>query len=224
MFTWICPKCGAEVPPSENECPRCAKAQAAAPVAAPPAAPAPAAPAPPAAAAPPPQQTYLVPPPKQGLPNWAVVFVVALVLIAAGWAGIRFFQRSLQQAGQAETRPGARLMQPEAMKGAGHAHPFGKHLEIGGLRITEDARHRLQVRLVIINHSTAELPDIQLRVNLRPVDARPQQEPISTFTVKVPGLSAHESKDLSAEATTKLRAYEFPDWQFLKADFEVVSP
>src|SRR4051794_589474 len=23
MFTWICPKCGSEVPPSENECPNC---------------------------------------------------------------------------------------------------------------------------------------------------------------------------------------------------------
>ena len=23
MFTWICPKCGKEVPPHENECPYC---------------------------------------------------------------------------------------------------------------------------------------------------------------------------------------------------------
>jgi len=37
MFTWICPKCGREVPPSYNECPDCtAQLAAATPVAAPP--------------------------------------------------------------------------------------------------------------------------------------------------------------------------------------------
>lgn len=40
MFTWICPKCGGEVPPAYSECPRCAEAQgrvaAAAPAAPPP--------------------------------------------------------------------------------------------------------------------------------------------------------------------------------------------
>lgn len=30
MFTWICPVCGAEVPPSEAECPRCAERKRAA--------------------------------------------------------------------------------------------------------------------------------------------------------------------------------------------------
>jgi len=42
MFTWICPRCGREVPPSYDECPDCAKA----------AQPAAAAPQPPASTAP----------------------------------------------------------------------------------------------------------------------------------------------------------------------------
>lgn len=75
MFTWICPKCGTEVPPSYNDCPNCeAREKAAAatpPVAAPvPVAPAPvvpvAAPAPaPVVAAPPTQATQ---PPLVGTP------------------------------------------------------------------------------------------------------------------------------------------------------------
>lgn len=58
MFTWICPVCGAEVPPSEAECPRCAErrqaasAQPAAPPAGPYAPPAPPPYAPPQQAAP----------------------------------------------------------------------------------------------------------------------------------------------------------------------------
>ncbi|MGC8882943.1 MAG: hypothetical protein ACP5UT_08910 [Bryobacteraceae bacterium] len=40
MFTWICPVCGAEVPPSEPECPRCAERRRAALAQQPPAQPA----------------------------------------------------------------------------------------------------------------------------------------------------------------------------------------
>ncbi len=52
MFTWICPVCGAEVPPSRAECPRCEERRRAASAPAPP-------PAPPGA----PQPAYGAPPP-----------------------------------------------------------------------------------------------------------------------------------------------------------------
>lgn len=52
MFTWICPQCGREVPPSAAECPTCAEARAAA------ARQAAAPPPPPAAQQYPPQQQY----------------------------------------------------------------------------------------------------------------------------------------------------------------------
>jgi len=55
MFTWICPKCGTEVPPSYNDCPNCAAREKAAP----------AAPAPVYAAPPPQQPVYVAPPPQQ---------------------------------------------------------------------------------------------------------------------------------------------------------------
>ncbi len=97
MFTWICPKCGREVPPSYDECPNCAAAtaQPAQPAApAPPAPPStqyappqtpappagwaqPSAPAPPPPAYPPqayaPQQqpAYAPPPPPPGYPQQA---------------------------------------------------------------------------------------------------------------------------------------------------------
>ncbi|MBY0504994.1 MAG: zinc ribbon domain-containing protein [Bryobacteraceae bacterium] len=57
MFTWICPKCGTEVPPSYNDCPNCAARDKAA--AAPPA---PVAQAPLPVYAPPPQAPQYAPP------------------------------------------------------------------------------------------------------------------------------------------------------------------
>lgn len=66
MFTWICPQCGREVPPSYDECPDCAKKSAPAPAAVAAAPPVseqtPAAP-PPQYYQPPPSQQYQYPPP-----------------------------------------------------------------------------------------------------------------------------------------------------------------
>ena len=41
---------------------------------------------------------------------------------------------------------------------------------------------------------------------------------------KVPSLGPLEIKDISAKVTTKLRIYELPDWQFMRADFDITSP
>lgn len=62
MFTWICPVCGAEVPPSEAECPRCVERRQAASAAQPAAPP----PAPHTPSAPPPY----VPPQQAGPGGW----------------------------------------------------------------------------------------------------------------------------------------------------------
>jgi hypothetical protein len=105
-----------------------------------------------------------------------------------------------------------------------NAHPLGKHLEISGIRVTETGNRRLQVRMVVVNHSAAELPDMKLAVSLRSVKAAPGDEPVSKFNVTLPSLGAFQSVDVKADTATKLRAYEFPDWQFLTADFEVTSP
>src|SRR5882724_3074048 len=65
MFTWICPQCGREVPPSYNDCPDCAAKGKAAPPPAQPSAPAPAPPP-----APPPQQQYQQAPPAYPPPQF----------------------------------------------------------------------------------------------------------------------------------------------------------
>src|SRR5690348_12290900 len=92
MFTWICPKCGREVPPAYNECPDCDRVggQPPAAVAAPPVqhasverSPAPAVEPPPPPQAPAPQihvRPYTPPPPAptRGLPTWLLTILIAL--------------------------------------------------------------------------------------------------------------------------------------------------
>jgi hypothetical protein len=47
---------------------------------------------------------------------------------------------------------------------------------------------------------------------------------VTEFEAKVPALSPHEVKDVTAQANTTLRIYELPDWQFLRAEFDITSP
>ena len=55
-------------------------------------------------------------------------------------------------------------------------------------------------------------------------EAKGDQQPVGTFSFKIPLLGPYESKELKAPVDTKLRVYELPDWQFLRADFQITSP
>jgi hypothetical protein len=103
-------------------------------------------------------------------------------------------------------------------------HPLAKYLEIAGFRVTEGGAGKLTVKFAVINHSDADIGDLTMKVTLTTTAAKPEDAPIAVFDAKVPALGPQEVKDAIGTATTKLRVYELPDWQFLKADAEITSP
>jgi hypothetical protein len=103
-------------------------------------------------------------------------------------------------------------------------HPLAKYLEIAGFRVTEGGAGKLTVKFAVINHSDADIGDLTMKVTLTTTAAKPEDAPIAVFDAKVPALGPQEVKDGIGTATTKLRVYELPDWQFLKADAEITSP
>jgi hypothetical protein len=116
---------------------------------------------------------------------------------------------------------------PEAPLGAmvaSNKHPLAKFIEVAGIRLDESGKDKLKVTLAVINHSGADIGDLGLKVNLTTTAAKPGDPPIATFDVKLPSLGPHEVKDVSATVPTKLRIYELPDWQFLRAQYEITSP
>ena len=103
-------------------------------------------------------------------------------------------------------------------------HPLAKYIELAGFRLTESKPGQLEVKFVAVNHSEAELPALDLNIRLRTTAAKPDDPPVAEFQAKVPALSQLEIRDVSAKVTTKLRIYELPDWQFLRAEFDIRSP
>ena len=231
MFTWICPKCGTEVPPSYNDCPNCAAREkaASAPLPAPvvqaPVLQAPVDQAPVAFTQAPlmgtapvetalPMASYAYPPqaPAGGLPSWliAILSIAGVALIAYG---VILLTRS-QNGVAAETAAVTATARP-----SGDPSPVAKFVEVVGFRIVE-SKQQVQLKFIIVNHSAGEIAPFDLELQVRAKNAKTDE---ALFTVKTPvsGVLPYEAKDMTIPVKTSLRAYELPDWQFITATFQI---
>ena len=114
--------------------------------------------------------------------------------------------------------------EPPGVAVATNKHPLAKYIELAGFRMAESGAGKLKVTFGVINHSDADIGDLGLKITLTTSAAKPTDAPVAEFDAKVPDLGPQENKDVSSEVPTKLRIYELPDWQFLRAKFEITSP
>jgi hypothetical protein len=250
MFTWICPQCGREVPPSYTDCPDCA-AKGKTPPAPPPAQPpAPSAPppqptyqaappayqpappqpqyqpAPPAYQPAPQQQQYYYPPPRAGLPTWlmSIVFTLAFGGIVLGaYYAVEYFKKDSSAAahsGAVEVEKPVAASSTADAKGS----PLRKQIEVVGLRLTQNNAKKTEVRFLVVNHSGAEIQDLAVNANLQARTSKRDEEPVGTFSFKVSSLGPYESKEMSSVVNTKLKVYELPDWQNRALRLQFTSP
>ncbi|HEY4365202.1 MAG TPA: hypothetical protein VGN17_29845 [Bryobacteraceae bacterium] len=103
-------------------------------------------------------------------------------------------------------------------------NPLAKFVELTGFRVSESGSGKLKIKFVALNHSDADLGDLTVKVRLVANTFKEGDEPITTFDAQIPSLGPGELKDVTASATTKYKLYELPDWQFLRADFDITSP
>ncbi|MCC7237151.1 MAG: hypothetical protein IT163_17715 [Bryobacterales bacterium] len=235
MFSLECPKCKNEIPLGMLDCPVCAAkaatgdapvsqpavapqtaqaVQASAPAAfTPPPPPSPA----PSTASPQAQPVYALPQPRPGLPAWLVAVGVALLLAAVLGAG--YFVLLPRIRGGASAGPSNISLEPPQQAATASASPaggrFGKYVEVVGLRVIEENK-KASVKFLLVNHSAAELTDVNGTVEIHSTNRGAM---VGRVEVKVPSLMPYESREFSAPLNTPLRAYEIPDWQFLRGQF-----
>ena len=148
------------------------------------------------------------------MPAWLVTILVAVVAV-----GVIFGIVKLLGSKGSSGSDSATTAQQESAAASDSSNPYAKVLEVTGVRIVEDAKKRANAQFLVVNHSPADLPDLELEVVLTTTTARAGDEPLAVMAVKTGPIPANGSKDVSAALKTKLRAYELPDWQFLKASF-----
>lgn len=217
MFTWICQKCGTEVPPSYSDCPNCAAGTAeekppvaeAAPAGTP-VAPTPAATGPVAAKA--------APAPAKRSSKSFVQAIVGALAVCAILAAIFVVVRSGALRRSAPPAAGG-AASTSAIENAGA--PQGdlvlKNIEVTGFRLSEEQNKKPMLRFVVVNHSAADVGEIKAKGGLRSKASAATDEPVATFEFTT-RLGPYEAQDIRVPLETKLRAYELPDWQLLRAD------
>jgi hypothetical protein len=89
-------------------------------------------------------------------------------------------------------------------------HPLAKYIEITGLRIIEQGKGQVKIAYVVVNHSPADLPELQAQLTLGAAG-----KTFFEFPTTIPSIGPYESKDLSKTMKTKLQPYELPDWEKL---------
>jgi hypothetical protein len=248
MFTWICPQCGREVPPSYNDCPDCAAKTAAAappvpPAATPPPPPLESAPPPPAAfrpeplppaayepshsqsplfaAAPPPP-----PPPKQRagaiLPTWALAALFALAFLGVGLGVYAIATRN--HASNREAAAATNVDSPAAKPGT-KVNALQKYIEVSGVRFSQDKQDKkvINVSFVLINHSDVDVDRLTGNVTVWGRTRNSEEDAVGTFAfmTSIPGTA---SKELVLPFNTKLKFIELPDWQNITVDLQITGP
>ena len=104
------------------------------------------------------------------------------------------------------------------------SNSVAKYIELVGFRINERKPGQLQIKFGVANHSEADIGDVKMTINLGTTAAKPADPPLMTFPASVSKLGPSDLKDVTVDVPTKLRVYELPDWQFLKADFQITEP
>jgi hypothetical protein len=172
-----------------------------------------------------PQQPYYPPagyppPPKAGLPTWALSILFALAFIGLG-AAIFFGYQYFGKGPRAER---AGVTEPAAAARSKPANALQKYIEVVGIRLVQDAKHKPQARFIVVNHSNAELNELTANVTIWASTSRSEEDSVGTFSFKLPSIAGNESKEMVAPLNTKLKIYELPDWQNATAEVQITQP
>jgi hypothetical protein len=237
MFTWICPKCGREVPPAYDDCPDCAPKPSRPPAAAPAAEAEPAPrpteerlppPPPPAAPSPAPLRVSSVPSagrsPKPGgavLPTWLLAVVFTLAFLGIG-SGVYWLVGGMRSGRSPEK---SARVEESAAKPDAQSNPFQRFVEVSGVRFKDDPKRKgaIRVAFVVTNHSEALMSGLAATVTIWSRTAKSEEEMQGTFTFKA-DLKPSESKEIESAFDTKLKIYELADWPNATADVVITAP
>jgi hypothetical protein len=122
-----------------------------------------------------------------------------------------------------ETKPAAASPYGPGPASTNSNNPVAKFIELSGFRLTDKTGGKLQIKFTATNHSDADLSETDVHVRLMTTAAKPGDAPVAEFDSKIPGLGPQESHEMIAMTTTKLKFFEFPDWQFMRANFDITS-
>ncbi|WP_180538204.1 zinc finger Ran-binding domain-containing protein [Nevskia soli] len=237
MFSWICARCGRDNPPSATTCVNCgarfddpvepdavSEIPAANPVVNPALNPVLNPGVSVSVAAPPMPKSARPTLPGQaargGVPTLLLTILSFLAIVGIGFGiyyGITWWN-GRKQATSTGLDPAANVARTKV------TNPIQKYVEVVGIRLTEGPKKKPEARFVVVNHSQNSFDNLSATVTVYASTQRSDEDSAGTFRFKLESLGPYESRDMSVPFDTKLKPYEFPDWQNVNPDVEITSP
>jgi hypothetical protein len=146
------------------------------------------------------------------MPGWLLSFLVATVLSLGGIAIVR--KMTLANKPDSGGTAAAATMTTQSV--------FARSIEVTGLRVMGDAKHASQLRYIIVNHSSAPVSNLALRIAVRSDSMPGSAKPLFTVSALLTGLAPYESREVVADIED-LAAGEIPEWNQLKPEIQVVT-
>jgi len=166
-------------------------------------------------------------PPKRNallnLPPWLMTIVFALGIGGIVFGIYTVLQTSKSPAGTVGGSAPAAAVESPAAKPGTKTNPLQKHIEIAGVRFSQDAKKKTLVTFVIINHSEAEISGLAGNVTIWGRTQKSEEDAQGTFSFTT-DLAPFQQKEISAPLNTKLKIYELPDWQNITTDIQITAP
>lgn len=153
---------------------------------------------------------------KRELNPMLVTLLAAVVFLALGYAGFKYYERS-------KGMPGATSNVVSAIAPNG-GNPLNRALSVAGLRFVPGKNKKLEARFLIVNNTGAQTPKFSGMVYVRPKDAAADETPLLTFELKGVELGPYESREMQAPLETTLKPYELPDGGLVRADLSILEP
>jgi hypothetical protein len=157
-------------------------------------------------------------PRSSGMPTWLLT-----ILCTAGFAAVVLGAYWLFGSHHSAA-PSTTVESPAAKPGAA-ANPWQKVIEISGVRLQEDPKHKgkILVRFVVTNHSDSTIDGLAGNVTIWAGTKKSDEDAQGTFAFTT-GIGPYESKDVTAPFNTKLKVYELPDWNVMNTDLQITAP
>jgi len=154
------------------------------------------------------------------IPAWPISVLVATGLFLGAGSLMQYLASRDAAVSSASQRP-AQGTAATSVAAAVDPHPFARFVEVTGLRVSADLNRKSQLQYLVVNHSSARLSDVALKISVRSTADSSGSAPLFSLSVVVPSLAPYQSKEIKTDLDAALRSTAIPDWENLRADVQV---
>ena len=160
---------------------------------------------------------------------WLLTALVTMIFVAVGIGAVTYLTTGSSEAEPSKSSSATASTSTATNREASTndapqqstAPALNKQVEVTGFRMVAIANQSPEIHYLVVNHSAANLSNLNIYVTLRTPDARPGRPPFSRFSFRAPELGPYESKEMVSPIERIPRQLTLPEWQNLTAEVEI---